>query len=475
MSKKTLNQTNLAALGAEQLADLLMEVSAGSADIKRRLRLELSYHLGTAELSHEVRKRLVSLSKSVSYISWRKRKGLIKDLNTQLAMIIDKIAPDNPTDAFDLLWQFVETAAPVYGRVDDSKGDVAAVFDTALAHFADIGPRAVIAPAPLADRIWTALRNNEYGEWDGIITLLAPSLGDDGMDRLKAHLTGFADAPAQPDTTQHGAIAFLRELRGDKSTASSRRMRFSQKYLREIATASGDANAYAAQFKDAELRRQDIAADIANRHLANGAAGDALACLNNADPTVSAQGQDAWDTAYIATLTALGETQDAQAHRWECFRRTLNPAHLRDYIKLLPDFEDIAAEEQARDIVLAHPRLTTSIMFCLQWPDLATAARLIDARADDLDGDHAQLLTQAAEALRTRHPLAAVRLWRAMIDHTLNRDLVFRFDDAIDHLANCEAVDSEIGDHGVTPTYDSYLLHLQTRHASKSAFWAKVK
>lgn len=46
MSKKTLNQTNLETLGVEQLAALLMEVSAGSADIKRRLRLELSHNLG---------------------------------------------------------------------------------------------------------------------------------------------------------------------------------------------------------------------------------------------------------------------------------------------------------------------------------------------------------------------------------------------------------------------------------------------
>ena len=46
MSKKTLNHANLAALGADRLAHLLMEVSTGSADIKRRLRLELSHNLG---------------------------------------------------------------------------------------------------------------------------------------------------------------------------------------------------------------------------------------------------------------------------------------------------------------------------------------------------------------------------------------------------------------------------------------------
>ena len=68
MSKKTLNSENLAALGAERLAELLIEVSTGSAEIKRRLRLEISHSLGSAELAREVRKRLTTLRKSKSYV-----------------------------------------------------------------------------------------------------------------------------------------------------------------------------------------------------------------------------------------------------------------------------------------------------------------------------------------------------------------------------------------------------------------------
>ena len=79
MSKKTLNKANLADLGVDRLAELLIEVSQGSADIKRRLRLELSYNLGTTELAHEVRKRLASLRKSKSFVSWRKRKALVRE------------------------------------------------------------------------------------------------------------------------------------------------------------------------------------------------------------------------------------------------------------------------------------------------------------------------------------------------------------------------------------------------------------
>ena len=142
MSKKTLNTANLAALGAERLAELLIEVSTGSADMKRRLRLELSHNLGPAELARDVRKRLVTIRRAKSYVGWRKRTALIKDLRTQSAMIIDNIAPDAPADAFDLLWEFLALAPSVMDRVDDSKGDVGAVFADALAEIGQIAARA---------------------------------------------------------------------------------------------------------------------------------------------------------------------------------------------------------------------------------------------------------------------------------------------------------------------------------------------
>ena len=135
MSKKTLNEANLEALGAARLAHLLIEVSTGSAEIKRRLRLELAHNLGPEELARDVQRRLTSIRRSTSFVGWRKRKALIKDLNTQAVMITDKIGPEAPTLAFDLLWDFIELAPSVYERVDDSRGDVGEVFRSALLQF----------------------------------------------------------------------------------------------------------------------------------------------------------------------------------------------------------------------------------------------------------------------------------------------------------------------------------------------------
>src|SRR5215218_7395379 len=45
-SKKTVNLDNLVALGPERLAAILVDLAAGDADVKRRLRLELAAQAG---------------------------------------------------------------------------------------------------------------------------------------------------------------------------------------------------------------------------------------------------------------------------------------------------------------------------------------------------------------------------------------------------------------------------------------------
>ena len=63
-SKKTLTAKNLQALGAERLAELLMEISRGNAAAKRRLRLELAGAQSPSEVAKEVRKRLTTIARS---------------------------------------------------------------------------------------------------------------------------------------------------------------------------------------------------------------------------------------------------------------------------------------------------------------------------------------------------------------------------------------------------------------------------
>jgi hypothetical protein len=397
MSKKTLNKDNLSALGAERLADLLLEVSIGSAEIKRRLRLEISHNLGPAELARDIRKRLVSLRKSTSFVSWRKRKSLIKDLTTQLDMITDKIAPEEPREAFDLLWQFIELATSIYQRVDDSRGDVSLVFQRALLKLGDIGPRSALDPETLALRVWGALLDNSYGEFDGLVARLAVTLGEDGLDYLKLLAEAYSESPSENTSEDHEALRFLRNLRSESgSYAVDHKQQLVKSCLQDIALVQGDNDAFIAQLSSDELTHPEITAQVAQLLLSQGQALDAHDTLIGANLADSVSNHEDWDAAYIACLIALDRVEHAQSYRWDRFKKTLNSNLLRDYLKGLPDFDDIEAQDRAMAIALEFENLHLALLFFLDWPDLSSAARLIETRYEELNGDLYHILAVAA-------------------------------------------------------------------------------
>jgi hypothetical protein len=475
MSKKTLNHVNLSALGADRLADLLLEVSTGSADIKRRLRLELSHDLGPAELGRDVRKRLVALRRSTSFVGWRKRKALIKDLQTQVDMITGKIGPTDPTLAFDLLWQFLELAPSVYERTDDSRGYIGDVFRGAILAFGDIAERALLDPTILASRVWDAVSDNGYGEFDGIIRLIAPALGEAGFTHLKSLVRTYAETPLDVADDDHEAIHFLRELRSSNGNyRAEQKAALIKMVLQDIAIAEGDTGAYIAQYSQEDLTRPGIAAEVAQLLLAEGKSQDALALLEAADLEGRVFRQEDWDDAFIACLISLDRLDNAQAHRWTRFCETLNANYLRAYLKALPDFDDIEAEDRARTHALQFPDAMTALRFLLERPDHASATALIQERADELDGNHYDILSPAAEALRDRHPLASVLIWRAMINYALGQGRATRYSHAADHLKDCGLADAQIEDYGHFPTHQSYLQALESGHDRKTSFWSKM-
>src|SRR5215210_4655456 len=130
-SKKSVNADNLAALGAQRLAAILMDLAEQDAETKRRLRLELAGQAGGEIIAAEISKRLTSLKSSRSFIDWHKRRDFVKDLDLQRAMIVDRVAQTRPDLALDLMWRFMALAEPVFNRVDDSSGTVGDVFRAA--------------------------------------------------------------------------------------------------------------------------------------------------------------------------------------------------------------------------------------------------------------------------------------------------------------------------------------------------------
>jgi hypothetical protein len=473
-SKKALNAKNLENLGAARLAELLIEISTGDAVGKRRLRLELAGAAGPIEVAREIRKRLTTIGRARSLIDWEKRKVFVADLEVQRRTIIDQVAKAEPVEALDLLWRFMALANPVFERCDDSSGAVIGIFHAACRDLGWVAVSAKADPKLLAEKVFRALTENDYGQYDGLIEALAPALGPDGLDHLKQLFIGLSKDPL-PKLREED-----REVIGWSSSgpvyaddyAERRRNSMVRMALQEIADALGDVDAFIAQQSEKAKTVPMVAAGIAQRLLAAERTSEAWEAINATDPDRPGWIPFEWEQTRLDVLEALGRAEEAQAFRWDCFERSLDGVHLRAYLKCLPDFEDVETEERALSLALRYPSAHQALAFLVSWPALDHAAELVLSRTDELDGNHYEILGPAADALEAKHPLAATVLRRAMIDFALAKARSKRYRHAARHLLQCESLDREITDYQRFEVHDAYRNRLRTEHGRKTSFWS---
>jgi hypothetical protein len=472
-ARTTLNARNLEALGAPRLAELLLELTAGDAAAKRRLRLALAGAEGPAEVARAVRKRLAEIGRSTAFVDWRRQHALADDLDTQRRAIAEEVARADAPEALDLMWRLLDLADPVLSRCDDS-GTVSDVFTEACSNLGEIAGAAGAAPRALADRAFEAACRNDYGQYDELVPCLAPALGREGLEHLRERMIAFSNEPVRqlPDEERRVyAYGLGGPVYADEIAASSRASTV-RLALMAIADALGDADAFAAQYDERARKVPRIGAEIAQRLLAAGRAEEAWQALQAAEPRGGLREHE-WEEARIEVLEALGRVDEAQAARWSSFERYLSAPDLRAHLKRLPAFDDVEAEERALGHAERSGDLMQALSFLVSWPALDRAAALVVGRADELDGNEYDVLAPAAEALAARHPLAATVALRAMIDFALERARSTRYRHAARHLQECAGLAASAEFAGF-PAHDAYVAGLKARHGRKAAFWELV-
>lgn len=474
-TKNTLNAANLESLGGKRLAELLLELAEKDAATKRRLRLELAAKAAPEKVAAEVRKRLAQIARGRAFLEWRQLRPLAADLDLQRRTIAEQVANTDAREALELMWRFIDMADAVQDRCDDSNGVIGDIFRTACR---DLGPLAEAAkpdPVALADRVFAALNENGYGQYDDLIATLAPALGPPGLDHLKARVIELAKTPVEmPPQGERKLIGWSSNgpLYEDWLKASGRESTV-RLALQEIADAQGDVDAFIAQFNEKTRKAPGIAAEIAERLLAAGRVEEALRALDSAEYR-SGRPDFEFEDARIKVLEALGRDAEAQSARWTCFADALSAEHLRAYLKRLPDFDDVEAETRALDHAEQYRHLLPALSFLVTWPALDRAARLVIHRAGELNGYYYEALSPAADALAGKYPLAATLLLRAMIDFTLKQARSKRYRHAARHLLECTSLAATITDYGAFETHAAYAARLRAEHGRKIAFWELV-
>ncbi len=236
-------------------------------------------------MATEIRKRLATIDRSRSFVEWDKIKKLIKDLDQQRKAIATQVTKDDPVEALDLLWRFMALANSVFERCDDGSGSLVAVFHEAVDDLGEIAEASGPDPETLADRVHTALTENDYGQFDYLIRSLTPALGAAGLEHLKQSFITLSRAPLkEPRPEDREVIGY-----GSGGTiyaddyAERRRDSIVNMALQEIADAQGDVDAFIAQQSETARSVPAVATKIARRLLAAGRIEEAWSAINAID------------------------------------------------------------------------------------------------------------------------------------------------------------------------------------------------
>jgi hypothetical protein len=438
-SRKTVNEANLEALGAARLAAILMSTAEDDPTLKRRLRMELASEVGPEDLASEISKRLTAIEGRRSRVHWRKYKAFAHDLDLQRGMISGPLARLDPKAGLAYLWRFIGLAGDALGATDDSKGLVEAVFRAAVVDLGVVMPLARPDPQALAEQVVTALEEDREHLLDGLVGIIAPGLPTAALAALRERLQAAFQGRSRPPPTLAQA-------------------------LRDVADAQGDVEGYIAAVPLAEARQPATGAGIARRLLAAGRTEDALAALTRSAPPAGARallpGAHDWEDVYLDALEADGQTALAQDTRWAAFEKRLAVDRLRAFLKRLPDFDDVEAEEMALTHAETFPSFSEALAFFTEWPAAAQAARLVLARPGEIDPHKPELIDAAARILEARHPLAATLLLRAAVADTVRWSRAERLKDAQRQLAEIESLSVQVADWGMAESHEDFMARL---------------
>jgi hypothetical protein len=465
VTNRKLTIETLTKLGARKLAELLIAEATGNRRLKQTLKLATSTRDGPAALGTILRSRLVTLSRSRSMLPYDRGRELIAELDELRATIIETIAAKDSRLAFELLWEFLDLHPSILERVDDSSGRAGSVFRMACDDLGPIAQQAGIEPEALAATVFEKVTNNSYGLYDGLVVSLAPALGQKG----RAALRGLLLQRRQQHLTEDKRAEIVAG-RYDFTLSSL------SLALRDIAECEGDADAFIDTYQGRDLTNPRFASEIALQLLRSSRGQEALSYLDRATPAAENHfGQTEWTDARIAALDALQRVEEAQKLRLAFFQAQLSPSHLRAYLDQLPDFDDVEAEDRALDFVAGHTDVHAALAFLVWWPALERAARLVQLRISDIDGDRYELLDPAAVTLEGKYPLAAVLLRRALIEVTLHKGRATRYKHAARHVREIDSLNVQIKDYAGFETHEQFMARLLRTHPRKTGFWSLLR
>ncbi|TYC78348.1 hypothetical protein FMN63_03565 [Stappia sp. BW2] len=466
--KPALSIDKLKDLGSEKLAQLVMGEAERNAGFRRQVKAAMAGKSGPEGIAKLIDRRLSGLERAKSFIEWDKARAFCDDLRSLTDAITSELGPAAPALTIDRLLRFIATHEQVFDRVDDSTGRIQDVYYQAIEATGEVVQ--TLAPSEadlLPERIMSTLGESTHGYLVDLTATLAPHLPQDTLARWDDDLK-HAIAERQAEETARKSDGWFYSM-----TSQWTAMRQS------IAAARGDLDLLIALEAKKRPHMQDTLG-IAVQLLEAGRAAEALDWARKPGQRGHSEADGDMSPGRVSLEARILETLDdkpaAQALRWRCFEAVLSADILRDYLKHLPDFEDIEAEERAHALAFEKALPEIALQFFLDWPRIDLAAKLIVTHPHRWDGRDWHILPKVAAILEHDYPLAATILYRALLDDILGRARSKAYSHGAKYLEKLAllAEDADSARPSGMIDHANYLAGLKKAHPRKSGFWTRV-
>jgi hypothetical protein len=457
--KAALSLDGLVALGAEKLAELILEEVEDNLAFAKRIKAALAGAQGIDAIASLIDRRLAALERARAMVDREKERAFAADLDATVDAIAGELGPRSPFQAVQRLLRFLDTHAHVFERIDDSGGRIQAVYWQASEAVPDLVQKLPLDERDwLPDRLLASLAKDTHGLARDVSIAVAPL--------LPAPVLAAWDDALRLSENKDSAILDVRQA---------------------IADARGDLDGYLAlEARRPGWRQNPLAA--AERLFAAGRLDEALAWVRRekqgglaiATESDIADGRirrfhDLEKVKLEARiLEAKQNRQAAQALRWAAFETTLNADLLREYLRKLEDFIEYEEQERAFAVATASAHSYAALSFFLAWSRLDLAAKLVLDKRDVWDGSHYGALTNAAVALEPDFPVAATLIYRVLLDNILARAKSQAYGHGARHLARLTALAADVPEDGDLETHAAYLARIRQLHGRKAGFWSQV-
>lgn len=458
-ARTTLNAKNLEALEAPRLAELVLELTEGNAEAKRRARAELCLAAGPNEAAKFISKRLASLMGAKSDLDKDHDITLGKELEGYRRMISERVGVQFPEIGLKLVLQLLDLAPFVCHRQTYWHGSVDQVFQAAAQDLRDIAIEAGTDHEALADHALRIILDDSGQNFPLLPVTLAPALGKSGLEYLKARLKTIKEEDAEKICRY-----------------KFRKYMFKQQIavgLRGIAFFQQDVETFIRHFSKNDHALPAITAELAERLIEADRAKAALKLLDAVDRKL-----DPVDFVHserremkIRALDKLGRQEEAQEERLAIYREIFSSRHLREYLKRLPDFEDIEAEECELDFAMNSNRPLFAFKFLLEWPDYDRAAKLVLSPEIEDVGFLYNIPSHLLAEFELRNPLAATLIYRCVIAENLMWGGKGRVKLAAKLLLDCARIAPLIKDYDEYDSHEEYLYDLRSVRSTRSRSW----